>query len=170
MHPTDTILVVLGYPADDFGKPTPILQSRLDKAIELYKNGQTGKIIVTGAAVDNHHVESEVMARYCKEHGIPEEDILVESNARNTYENAQMVHRMIKEHGYKKAIVVTSSFHKLRAELFFSKHLDNVEIVPAPFPNKFPLAKRLFFLYKEYIILILFKLGLLNGRYSIQHT
>lgn len=168
MSISGNILVVLGYPADDSGQPSPILKARLDKAIELYKKGQAEKVILTGAAVDNKYVESDVMADYCRLHGIPEQDILKESDARNTYENARMVKRIMHDMGYKKALVVTSSFHKMRAELFFSRQMDDVQIVAAPFPTGFSLAARAFLMLKEYIIIILYKLGLLNGRYSIQ--
>ncbi|MCB0697336.1 MAG: YdcF family protein [Chitinophagaceae bacterium] len=168
MSTPDTILVVLGYPVDENGEPSPILKARLNKAIELYKQGAAGKIIVTGAAVDNHFVESEVMALYCIKHGIPGTDIYIESNAKNTYENARMVKGIMREKGYKNAIVVTSSFHKLRARQFFLKELKDVTVVAAPFPDKFPMMQRMILLLKEYIILVLFKLGLLNSRYSIQ--
>lgn len=168
MNANDTILVVLGYPADGDGDPGPILKARLNKAIELYKQGHAQKIIVTGAAVDNQFVESEVMAIYCVEHGIPDKDIYIESSARNTFENARMVNGIMKEKGYKKAIVVTSSFHKLRAQQFFNRVMGKTTIMTAPFPDKFPLAKRMILLLKEFIILILYKMGLLNSRYAIQ--
>ncbi|MCB9046993.1 MAG: YdcF family protein [Chitinophagales bacterium] len=168
MCTSDTILVVLGYPVDENGEPSPILKARLNKAVELYKQGAAGKIIVTGAAVDNQFVESEVMALYCIKQGVPDTDIYIESNAKNTYENARLVKGIMKEKGYKKAIVVTSSFHKLRAQQFFSRELKEVTVVPAPFPDKFPVIQRMILLLKEYIILVLFKLGLLNSRYSIQ--
>lgn len=168
MKPGATILIVLGYPTEADGSPGPILQARLDKAIELYKSGAAGKVIVTGAAVDNEFVESEVMAVYLVRKGIPHEDIYIESSARNTYENAVMVSRIMKGEGYKKAIVVTSSFHAMRARKFFSRHVGNVTIATAPFPKNFPAGKRLLYSLKEYIIIILFHLGLLNSRYSIQ--
>lgn len=170
MESKQTILVVLGYPANDDGTPGPILKARLDKAIELYKQGVAAKIIVTGAAVNNQFVESEVMSAYCTQQGIPQADILVESNAKNTFENARMVKDIIKEKGYSKAIVVTSSFHKIRAKRFFARVMDNVEIVAAPFPTNFPVAKRFIFLIKEYLILTLYSMGLLNNRYSLQQS
>ncbi|MBW7914849.1 MAG: YdcF family protein, partial [Taibaiella sp.] len=71
MKSAENILIVLGYPADNDGNPGPILKARLDKAIELYRNGVARKIIVTGAAVDNEFVESEVMAVYLVHNGIP---------------------------------------------------------------------------------------------------
>lgn len=168
MNTAKNILVVLGYPANDDGTPGPILKARLDKAIELYKNGTASKIIVTGGAVSNHHVESEVMEQYCIQHGVSATDIMQENQSRNTYENARMVREMIEEKGYEKAIVVTSSFHKMRAKTFFARVVGNVSIVSAPFPAGFSLIKRAIFLAKEYIIIVLYNLGLLNGRYSIQ--
>lgn len=168
MSVSNTILVVLGYPAEDSGTPSLILKSRLDKAIEIYKTGKAKKVILTGAAVENEHIESDIMANYCRLHGIPENDIFKESDARNTYENARMVKRIMQKIEYEHVIVVTSSFHKLRAKLFFSKQLDDVEIISAPFPSGFSIPKRIFFVLKEYLIIILFKMGLLNGRYSIQ--
>jgi len=170
VKPVDTILIVLGYPADENGNPGPILQARLDKAIELYKTGMAAKVIVTGAAVENEFVESEVMAVYMIRKGVPHEDIYIESSARNTYENAVMVSRIMKEKGFKQAIVVTSSFHRMRARKFFSRHVENVTIVSAPFPENFPAGKRLLYQLKEYIIIFLFNLGLLNSRYAIQRS
>lgn len=170
MEPKKVILVVLGYPANNDGTPGPILKARLDKAIELYRQGIAAKIIVTGAAVDNQFVESEVMLAYCLQKGIPQADILVESHAKNTFENARMVKEIIKDRGFKRAIVVTSSFHKMRAKRFFAKVMGNVEIVAAPFPANFPIVKRAVFLIKEYLILILYSLGLLNNRYSLQQS
>lgn len=170
MESMKTILVVLGYPANDDGTPGPILKARLDKAIELYKKGNASKLIVTGAAVDNQFVESEVMAIYCIQNGIPHEDILVESNARNTFENARMVKDIMIARGFKHAIVVTSGFHKKRAALFFSRVMKNTEIVGAPFPVNFPFFKRMIFIIREHLILLLYSLGLLNNRYSIQQS
>lgn len=168
MNVKNTILIVLGFPADSNGNPGPILQSRLDKAIELYRKGLAGKIIVTGAAVDNEFVESEVMAVYCIQHGIPAADIYVESNAKNTYENARMVNKIMLEKGYENAIVVTSGFHKMRAAMFFSGVMTKFKIETAPFPDGFPFLKRLLYIVKEYIIVLLFHLGLLNNRYNIK--
>lgn len=161
-------MVVLGFPADSDGNPGAILQSRLDKAIELYRNGVAGKIIVTGAAVDNEFVESEVMAVYCIRQGVPAADVYIESNARNTYENARMVNTMMQEKGYENAIVVTSGFHKMRAAMFFSGVMTKFKIETAPFPDGFPFLKRLLYIVKEYIIVLLFHLGLLNKRYHIK--
>ena len=167
MHHSDRVIVVLGHPADEHGNPAPILKSRLDKAISLYKSGEANKIIVTGAAVYNQFVEAEVMAVYCISNNIPAEDIIMEPRARNTYENARMVKAIMIENGLSSAIVVTSAFHKKRAERFFRKAIPNVVVQVCPYPENFPYTKKLFYTLKEQIILILFQLGLLNRRYAV---
>ena len=169
MQPENTILIILGYPADENGEPGEILKARLDKGIEIYKHGFASKIIVSGAAVYNPFVEAEVMAVYCIKNGVAAKDIIMEPNARNTYENAKLVKGIMENEQYEKALVVTSSFHKLRAKKYFSKHIKNARVIPAPFPAKFPIAKRIWYNLKEYIIIILFSLGLLNSRYSVEN-
>lgn len=170
MQITNSILVVLGYPAKADGTPSPILQARLDKAISLYHNNISNKIILTGAAVANNHIEAQVMAKYCIQQGIPQADLFIETSAKNTYENARMVRKMMRSHGFLNAIIVTSGFHKMRAERFFSKHLNNVQVVAAPFPDKFPIIKQWYLQLKEYLILILYHIGLLNNRYSVNQS
>lgn len=164
----NNILVVLGYPANADGSVGQILKARLDKAIELYNNGVAAMIILTGGAVNNQYVESDIMSGYLLQQGIPTTAILKEPTARNTYENARMVNAMMKKEGYNHAIVVTSSFHIMRARKFFHKEIGNVTVVPAPFPAGFSLLHRSVLLAKEYIIIALFDMGLLNGRYAIQ--
>lgn len=168
MNTGETILVVLGYPASDNGTPGPILQARLDKAIELYRSGVAGKMIVTGGAIGNEFVEAEVMAVYCIRQGIAPENIYLETQARNTYDNARMVKKMMEERGYKNAIVVTSDFHRLRARTFFDRVLPGVQIVPAPFPEGYSFLMKWILIAKEYLIIILFYSGVLNKRYGIR--
>lgn len=170
MNAISTIVVILGFPAESSNNPGPILKARLDKGIELYKQGLGAKIIVTGGAVGNEFTESEVMATYCMQHGVLQQDILVESFAKNTFENARLVRDIMKEKGYTNAIVVTSSFHAMRAKTFFARVVGNIKIVAAPFPSNFSVLKRAFLLGKEYIIMILYSLGMLNGRYSIKKS
>lgn len=164
----NNVLIILGYPANNEGEPGPILKSRLDKGVELFNAGGFDKMIVTGAAVYNNYVEAQVMAAYCIKKGVNADDIIMEPRARNTFENARMARDIMRRNGYSYATVVTSSFHEIRARYFFSKHIEHIKLVTAPFPEKFPFAKRLIYSAKEYIILMLFNLGLLNNRYAHQ--
>ena len=59
-------------------KPSPLLQDRLDKAIELYKEGLAPKIIMSGDHGTKDHDEVNVMKNYAIENGVPSEDIFMD--------------------------------------------------------------------------------------------
>ena len=70
----DCIIVLGGGIRKD--KPSPILQDRLDKAIEIYKLGLAPKIIMSGDHGKEKYNEEQVMKDYAINKGIPSNDIL----------------------------------------------------------------------------------------------
>ena len=86
-------LIVLGCALKKDGTPTPLLQGRLDRAIDFYskQKERTGKelmfITSGGQGADEVIPESSAMKRYLIEHGIPEERIIEENQSTSTYEN-----------------------------------------------------------------------------------
>jgi uncharacterized SAM-binding protein YcdF (DUF218 family) len=79
------------------------------------------RLIVTGGAVSNRFVEADVMARTAHAEGIPENAIFEEPQARDTMQNACYAVRIMKEHGWRSAEVVSSPSHLPRAGLIFSR-------------------------------------------------
>ena len=59
------------------------------------------------------------MANYLMEQGVPEEDILIENRSRTTFENLTFI--LEKEGLGKHVLVVTNSFHTLRAGVFMRR-------------------------------------------------
>ncbi|MGD0892233.1 MAG: YdcF family protein [Terracidiphilus sp.] len=114
-------IVVLGYPADGDGNPSPVQLARVTEAVHEYERGVAPRLIVTGSAVANHFVEAEVMARTAHAQGVPESAIFVEPQARDTIQNACYADRIMKAHGWESAEVVSSASHLPRAALIFSK-------------------------------------------------
>ena len=114
-------IIVLGYPADSDGNPTPTQLARVTEAVHEYERGIAPRLIVTGAAVGNHFVEAEVMARSAHAQGVPESAIFVEPQARDTIQNACYAARIMKAHGWGSAEVVSSASHLPRAALIFSR-------------------------------------------------
>jgi len=89
---------------------------RIQKGVELYKQGIAPKIIVTGGLVAfNSYAESEIMAPYVRQLGVPTGDVIEEDRAKDTYSNALYSHQILEKNGWAKAIVVTSDFHTQRA-------------------------------------------------------
>jgi uncharacterized SAM-binding protein YcdF (DUF218 family) len=108
--------------------------ARADEAIKLYKAGWADTIIFSGAAGDvlSPSNASEMQIRAVKE-GVPTSAIIVDENARTTQENAANVTVILKTHGLKRVILVTSSYHERRATLEFRKAVGSkVQILSHP--------------------------------------
>ncbi len=115
----DTI-IILGAGIDRDGNPTPILLARITEGVREYERGTAGHIIVTGGE-QKGHIQADVMARLVEAQGVPSSAVLRESRAQNTIENACYSARIMKEHGWKSAEVVTSASHLPRAGIIFNR-------------------------------------------------
>jgi uncharacterized SAM-binding protein YcdF (DUF218 family) len=115
------VIIVLGTSADRDGNPDPSQLARVTEAVHEYERGIAPRILFTGAAVKNQFVEAKVMARSAHALGIPDSAILIEPQARNTIENACFAVRMMQEHDWHSAEVVSSEYHLPRAALIFSR-------------------------------------------------
>jgi len=96
---------------------------RLNQAIYLYKTGRIKKFLLSGGSgstIKPDDKEMKFINNYLLEIGIPETDILVESNSRNTHENARFVAEMMKGKDAS-FLLITSAFHMRRAEGCFKK-------------------------------------------------
>ena len=115
------VIIALGNPADSDGNPDPHQLARVTEAVHEYERGVAPRILFTGAAVKNQFVEAKVMARTAHALGIPDSAILIEPNARNTIENACYAVRMMQDHDWRSAEVISSDYHLPRAALIFSR-------------------------------------------------
>ena len=117
----DTLLV-LGAPSDPDGKPSPEQRERVMEAVREFQAGRAGHIIVSGAAVHNEWCEAESMARVAEAAGVPADDVIVEPKAQNTIQNVFYAHRIMDQHGWKTAEVVSSPSHLPRASLILGHY------------------------------------------------
>lgn len=105
-------------------KVPPLLAQRLEKGKAVYEQfKKRPKLIVSGGqGSDELIAEAEAMARYLMEHGVPEDAILIENRSRTTFENLTFSKRILEEEGLdKRVLVVTNSFHALRAGVFMRR-------------------------------------------------
>ena len=87
-RPSDAI-VVLGAAQWD-GKPSPVLQARLDHAFDLYAAGLAPKVIVTGGVgTGDNYSEGEVARQYLLRKGVPAAAVLTENRGRSSYESME---------------------------------------------------------------------------------
>lgn len=104
---------------------------RITESIRLFNKNGAPLLLLTGTERKPDYSEREVdsMARLAKEWGVPSSAIVVEDQARNTYENAVNAAKILKEKGITDFYLVTSAFHMKRSIACFKKQgLD-----PVPF-------------------------------------
>lgn len=97
--------------------PSPGLRERLEHGLKLYNEGLYKAFIVSGGldAPGLKYTEAEGMRNYLVEAGVPEADIILENNATSTYENLLFSQRIMQEHGWTSAIIVTHDYHGTRS-------------------------------------------------------
>ena len=114
------VLIVLGYPADADGNPSPTELARVSEAVREYERGVAPRIIMTGGAAHNRFVEAQVMAHVAEAQGIPADMIVEDPEAHNTIENACDSFRIMRSRGWQSAEVISSSSHLPRAAMILS--------------------------------------------------
>ena len=111
--PVDAV-AVLGAAQYD-GRPSPVLQARLDHAVELVLNGSAKWLIVTGGRQPGDRFsEAEAARLYAIDHGVPADRILAESLGHDTLESLQNVATLLAERGLSRTLFVSDRSHMLR--------------------------------------------------------
>lgn len=105
-------ILVLGCAAWADDQPSPMLQDRLDTAIELYRKGAAPKLLLSGDNSIPEYSEPDCMLKYVLAQGIPEEDVFLDYAGFSTYES---VYRARDVFCVDRMIVVTQKYHLFRA-------------------------------------------------------
>ena len=105
-------IIVLGALANDNGKPSLILQERLDMAIALYNAGFSDKLLMSGDHGREEYDEVRAMKNYAIEQGVPSEDIFMDHAGFSTYETMYRAQAIFE---IETALIVTQEYHLSRA-------------------------------------------------------
>jgi len=115
--------------------------NRVPKAVELYREGRTKKLMLCGGITSTTPgrtvSEADHMSLKAIEMGVPEDDILVENTSVNTIENILCsmleLQRAFMLNRVTQVMVVTAPFHMRRclelARYFYPKH---IRVLPCP--------------------------------------
>ncbi len=131
-------IVVLGggvlwpAPDDTQTRPNDGTLRRCFAAVELYRRGLPCPILVTGGIGNPSRSgasEAQVMRNCLLTMGVPDSDVVLESESRNTYESAVMAKRLLAERGIHSIVLVTDATHLLRATRCF--RYQGLDVVPA---------------------------------------
>jgi len=112
-------ILVLGAGVWNGGRPSPMLEDRLVRAIELYNMGVSNRLLMSGDHGRKDYDEVNVMKRFAVDRGIPSSHVFMDHAGFSTYESIYRARDVFK---VKKAIIVTQEYHLYRA-LYIAKKL-----------------------------------------------
>jgi uncharacterized SAM-binding protein YcdF (DUF218 family) len=114
-RPAD-VIVVLGA-AEYRGRPSPVLEARLNHALFLYLQNLAPRILTTGGkGGDPSFTEGEVAHAYLALHGVPSEAILVESEGETTVQSIAAATEIMRRMNLRSCIVVSDGYHIYRVK------------------------------------------------------
>jgi uncharacterized SAM-binding protein YcdF (DUF218 family) len=115
-RPSEAI-VVMGAAQYD-GKPSPVLQARLDHAVQLHRDGRAPLIVVTGGKQAGDRVTQGIAGyQYLRDQGVPEEAIKVEVDGTNSYEELSASALIVANAGgTNDVLIVTDAYHSFRVQ------------------------------------------------------
>lgn len=115
-HDADAI-VVLGA-AQYNGRPSPVLQSRLDHALRLYRQKLAPLVVVTGGMAEgDRESEAAVGRRYLAAHGVPAKVIVPRPRGHSTHESMDDVAEWARAEGMDTLLLVSDPFHLARLKV-----------------------------------------------------
>ncbi|CAM05887.1 SanA/YdcF family protein [Saccharopolyspora erythraea] len=110
--------LVLGAGVRYDGRPSRILQGRLNVALALHRAGRVRRLIVSGSPHSRGYSEPVVMRDYLVARGVPPEDVLLDESGVDTCSSARAAARTF---GLRAITVVTTNFHLRRSVALFRR-------------------------------------------------
>jgi uncharacterized SAM-binding protein YcdF (DUF218 family) len=117
-------IVVMGAAQYD-GRPSPVLQARLDRALELYRHGLAPLVVTTGAKQEgDRFTEGFAGFQYLSSLGVPQENIAIVDTGTNTWEELSAASIELRRRASRqpadrprvRVLIVSDSYHSLRLE------------------------------------------------------
>ena len=100
-------------------EPSPMLRDRILKGVDLYKQGVSQKMIMSGDHGREDYDEVNIMKKYAIDNGVKSEDIFMDHAGFSTYDSIYRAKEIFKS---KKILIVTQKYHLYRA-LYISNKL-----------------------------------------------
>ena len=110
------VIIVLGGSSGD----------RVAYGAKLYQSGYANKILLSSSERN--------MPQQAFSLGIPKKSILLEDQSTTTFENARYSIKIVRDQGYKTAIVVTSPYHTRRTSIIFTQFFKGIDLTICSVP------------------------------------
>lgn len=106
------VAIVFGASVYGNGDLSPILEDRVDTAIELYRAHKVDRILVSGDNRHRSYNEPKAMQEYLVTHAVAPQDVVVDYAGRSTYETCMRAKDIF---GLQRAVLVSQGYHLPRA-------------------------------------------------------
>jgi vancomycin permeability regulator SanA len=111
------VALVLGSKVEMDGTPSVRLRARLDRTLELFREGRFPSVIVSGGTGKEGFDEAAVMRDYLISNGVPADRIIPDSHGDTAFASAANAARIARERNFRSVFVVSQYFHIPRARL-----------------------------------------------------
>lgn len=115
-RPVETA-VVLGFGLLEGGRASPVFVARIERGVDLYRDGLARHLLFTGGVGENPPAESAVALAEARRRGVPDEALWFEDRSHTTRENMTEAARVLRAHGARldDVAVVSDGFHLARS-------------------------------------------------------
>jgi uncharacterized SAM-binding protein YcdF (DUF218 family) len=161
LHPADAI-VVFGA-AEYAGHPSPVLRARLDHSFDLFHRGIAPVVITTGgAASDPSFSEGGVGRDYLMHRGIPERNLIAETQGSDTAQSAVRVAVIMRANGLHSCVAVSDAYHVFRIKkLLEHEGISPVYVAPRPESRPRSAVQRIYAVLRESCSYLVWKFGMM---------
>jgi uncharacterized SAM-binding protein YcdF (DUF218 family) len=154
------MILVMGA-AEYRGRPSPVLQARLNHALLLYLKGLAPYVMTTGGAGgDPQFTEGEVGRAYLTQHGVRAEAIITENKGETTAESLDSAAETMRRMNLHSCIVVSDGYHIYRVKRFLQAHGMVVYGSPRPHVGSPDTGELRWLYFKQAIGFVLWQLGI----------
>src|SRR5437588_5091876 len=138
LHKADAI-IVFGA-AEYAGRPSPVFKARLDHAFDLYRMGLAPLVITTGGAgEDPNYSEGGVGRDYLARRGIPEQNLIAETQGADTAQSAARVAVILRTNGMHSCLAVSDEYHVFRIQKLLEH--EGIQVYVAPRRDSRPRSR-----------------------------
>lgn len=136
-RPADAIAVFGAAEYD--GRPSPVLRARLNHGLELYRRGLAPLMITLGGSDPGEpHTEGGVGHDYLLARGVPESNIIAETQSTNTEQSASRLAAIARANHLKSIVVVSDGTHLFRVHALCQHYGLTVYTSPRPVGRSIP--------------------------------
>lgn len=150
-----SVAVVLGAAVWSDNKPSPSLESRANKAVELYNKGTISKIQLTGGNAPGELSEARAAYNYLLKKNIDTSDVWIEENTTSTTEQINFIkNELIDRKKIKDIVIISDAYHLARVNEICKFYNIKVNVAASDFTLS--LKDKIYNNFRESIALTIF--------------